>query len=88
MVSVYHSLATERFLTLRYEAAGIPEYWLIDPQRERAEFYQLDEQGRYQFVLPDEEVYHAAQLPGLAFPVDWLWAHPPIVQALRNLNLV
>ncbi len=72
-----------------YEAAGIPEYWLIDPLRERAEFYQLDEQGRYQLVVPDEDgVYHAAQLPGFAFPVDWLWEHPSVLQALKTLGLV
>ena len=29
-----------------YEAAGVREYWLIDPQREQAEFYQLDAQGQ------------------------------------------
>lgn len=33
-----------------YEGAGIPEYWLIDPQTQRAEFYQLDEAGRYQLT--------------------------------------
>lgn len=72
-----------------YESAGIPEYWLIDPEREQAEFYQLDQQGRYQLVSPDEEGrYHAAQLPGLAFPVEWLWEHPPVVQAIKTLGLV
>ncbi len=72
-----------------YEAAGIPEYWLIDPLRERAEFYQLDEQGCYQLVLPNEDgVYHAAQLPGFAFPVDWLWEQPSVLQALKTLELV
>ena len=30
-----------------YEAAGIPEYWLIDPDRRVAEMYQLGPDGRY-----------------------------------------
>jgi len=38
-----------------YEKAGIPEYWLIDPQREQAEFYRLDARGRYGPVPPDAE---------------------------------
>ncbi len=34
-----------------YEQAGIPEYWLIDPDARRAEFYTLDAEGRYVLVL-------------------------------------
>jgi Uma2 family endonuclease len=25
-----------------YQAAGIPEYWVIDPEAQQADFYQLD----------------------------------------------
>ncbi len=31
---------------LRVRAAGIPEYWLIDPEGEQAEFYVLGRQSR------------------------------------------
>lgn len=34
-----------------YEQAGVPEYWIIDPQKKRAEFYLLDEEGSYQPAL-------------------------------------
>jgi len=72
-----------------YEQAGIPEYWLIDPLRERAEFYQLGKNALYQLVSPDAEgVYHSAQLPGFAIPVDWLWSPPRVLDALRYLNLI
>ncbi|MFH1633152.1 MAG: Uma2 family endonuclease [Chloroflexota bacterium] len=72
-----------------YEQAGIPEYWLIDPLRTRAEFYQLDKQGVYQLASPDAEgVYHSAQLPGFTLPVDWLWSPPRVLDALRYLNLI
>ncbi len=30
-----------------YESAGVPEYWVIDPERQYAEFFQLDESGAY-----------------------------------------
>lgn len=57
-----------------YEAAGIPEYWLLDPEAERAEFYQLDEHGKYQQIAPDpQHVYHSRALPGFWLKTDWLW---------------
>lgn len=30
-----------------YQNAGIPEYWLVDPEHEFITIYQLDDQGRY-----------------------------------------
>jgi Uma2 family endonuclease len=47
-----------------YEAAGIPEYWLIDPIREQAEFYQLGADGIYRPASLDEQGrYHSVVLP-------------------------
>ncbi|MDH7486272.1 MAG: Uma2 family endonuclease [Anaerolineae bacterium] len=72
-----------------YEQAGIPEYWLIDPRREEAEFYQLDAQGRYRLVLSDAEgVYHSRVLGGFRLHVAWLWRPPRVLDALRELGLV
>ena len=72
-----------------YEQAGIPEYWLIDPQRERAEFYQLDEHGRYRLVWPDTEgVYRSKVLEGFWLRVDWLWQPPRVLEVLRELHLI
>ncbi len=60
-----------------YEQAGIPEYWLIDPLREQAEFYQLDAQGRYRMVMPDAEgIYRPVVLPSFWLRVEWLWQEP------------
>src|SRR5579883_2063621 len=42
----------EKFV--EYEAAGVREYWLIDPERRQAEFYRLGEDGRYRFVAVDD----------------------------------
>ncbi|MBD3324776.1 hypothetical protein GF339_09340, partial [candidate division KSB3 bacterium] len=50
--------------------------WLIDPQKERAEFYQLRD-GQYQQVAPDAEGgYRSAVLPGFWLRVEWLWQDP------------
>src|SRR5919198_5125729 len=39
---------------VEYEAAGVREYWLIDPDRELAEFYRLGADARYR-LAPVEE---------------------------------
>jgi Uma2 family endonuclease len=72
-----------------YREAGIPEYWLIDPTLQQAEFYHLDAQGRYQLVPPDGEgIYHSRALPGFWLRVDWLWQEPmpDVVRALLQID--
>ncbi len=72
-----------------YEQAGIREYWLIDPQREQAEFYPLTPEGRYRLTLPDAEgVYRSAVLPGFWLRVAWLWQPSRVLEALRELALI
>ncbi len=59
-----------------YEAGGVPEYWLLDPLTERAEFYQLDANGHYQLVRPQDGVYRSAVVPGFWLREEWLWQEP------------
>lgn len=60
-----------------YERACIPEYWLVDPETQRAEFYQLDAQGRYQLAPLDANgIYQSSVLPGFWLEVAWLWLDP------------
>jgi Uma2 family endonuclease len=60
-----------------YEQAGIPEYWLIDPEMKRAEFYQLGSEGQYHLVAPDAVgAYHSLMLPDFWLRVAWLWQEP------------
>ena len=73
-----------------YEAAGVPEYWIIDPRLQRTEFNQLQD-GKYREVLPDENgFYHSAQLPGLWLKVAWLWQDPlpNLREVLREWKLI
>ncbi len=61
-----------------YETAGVREYWLIDPQREQVEFYQLDTLGRYTLALGGHTGHYTSLvIPGLAIDVQWLWQDPP-----------
>ena len=63
---------------IEYEQAKIPEYWLIDPVRTRAEFYVLNRKGHYQLVEPDEKGnYHSQVVDGFWIHVAWLWQDPP-----------
>lgn len=60
-----------------YEQAGVREYWILDPreQRQRADFFVLDESGRYQPVpIGSDGIYRSGVLPGFWLKVDWLWA--------------
>lgn len=47
------------------ELGGVKECWLIDPDRKEADFYVLDERGRFRLKeLDTEGIYHSTVLPG------------------------
>ena len=78
----------EKFV--EYEAAGIREYWLIDPDRESAEFYELGADGRYRAALVEAgEVYRSKVIEGFFARSEWFWRTPsPTLEALRELKLI
>jgi Uma2 family endonuclease len=60
-----------------YQTNGIREYWIIDPRpgMARADFWILDENGRYQPILIGSDgVYHSAVLPNFKLDVNSLLA--------------
>jgi Uma2 family endonuclease len=79
----------EKFV--EYEAAGVKEYWLIDPLRQQAEFYQLEDQGVYRAAALDADgSYHSIMLPGFWLRVTWLWQKPlpPLLSVLKELGVI
>jgi hypothetical protein len=68
-----------------YQAAGVREYWILDPRpgRERTDFYVLDDRARYRPIPPDSDGhYHSTVLPGFWLQVDWVTStEPPDVLA-------
>lgn len=40
---------------LEYQAAGVKEYWIVDPLNQLIEAYELDEVGNYRLIEPDEK---------------------------------
>jgi Uma2 family endonuclease len=77
----------EKFV--EYEAAGIKEYWLIDPERKQAEFYRLQSDGFYRLADISDGVFHSEILPGFFLRVEWLWRkNLQTIEALKELNLI
>lgn len=76
----------EKFV--EYEAAGVREYWLVDPQRGDAAFYVLEEDGLFRLHYPDQAgLYHSRALPRLKLPVSLLSEHP-IPNTITAVKLV
>ncbi len=73
-----------------YEAAGVREYWLIDPDDKRADFYVLGDDGRYDRRRPEGGRYRSGVLSGFELKLEWLWAEPlpPVLSVLKELKLI
>ena len=70
-----------------YEAAGIPEYWVIDSREghERADFFVLRD-GRYDIVQPEDGIYRSAIIEGFWLKLEWLWdPEPRVAKALEEV---
>lgn len=70
-----------------YEAGGVREYWIIDTEARRADFFVLDAEGRYQRASPDAEgKYTSAVLPVFWVNIGWLWQSPlpPVRSVLKE----
>lgn len=58
-----------------YEASGVGEYWIIDPEEQRALFLVRDAARFIESPAP-EHVFASRVLPGLRLDVRWLWQRP------------
>lgn len=59
-----------------YEQAGVPEYWLIDPERRKVESYRPGADGTYEAAPGDGTTLRADCLPGMRILTEWLWQAP------------
>ena len=83
------SVARDRGIKLRdYAAAGVQEYWLLDPEAEQIEVYDRQPDGTFALLAPDRTGALASRVvPGLRLRPEWLWpgaGRPPdVLVALR-----
>jgi hypothetical protein len=57
-----------------FERAGVPEYWVLDPDAQQAHLWRLGGDGQYQAVVPDAQgVYRSTAIPHLALSLPHLW---------------
>ena len=72
-----------------YQAGGVGEYWILDPDRETAQFFVLTD-GRYVARPAEGGVYPSAVLDGFRLRVDWLWQDPlpPLYDVLADMGLL
>lgn len=73
---------------LEYEAAGVREYWIIDPERQVVDAYVLSAGGRYEGGPHLEGSVQSAVLAGFSVELSWLWDEPPYGVAERALGLI
>ena len=74
-----------------YEAGGVREYWLVDPEARQADFYVLGPDNRYDRRRADAAgIYRSQVVEGLWVRPEWLWQDPlpPVLAVLRELGLL
>ena len=74
-----------------YEMGGVREYWVIDPEEQRADFYVLAADGRYERRRTGEDgIYPSEVLTGFRLRESWLWQQPlpKALSALKELGVV
>jgi len=72
-----------------YARGGVREYWLIEPERKQADFYELGPDGHFRPLSVDAAgVFRSSAVPGLWLKAEWLWQSPlPFEAAVRELGL-
>jgi Uma2 family endonuclease len=69
-----------------YAEVGVREYWLINPMRRAAGFFEL-KSGRYKPLAIEDGVVRSRVIDGFFVRIDWLWNEPPFLDALRELGI-
>jgi Uma2 family endonuclease len=85
---------------LEYEAAGVREYWVIDPTSQHVEVYAMDNPSPAEAPQSPRSAYRRLEekdgrlvstvLPGFFLRPVWLWpqARPTLMAALREVGVV
>ncbi len=74
-----------------YEKACVKEYWIIDHERRTANFYGLNNENKFNLLLPDSDTkFESRVIDGLWIKTDWLWQEelPNLMDVLKEWKLV
>ncbi len=73
-----------------YALGGVREYWIIDPDRKTAEFYEIGDDGRYYPVPLCDGEFRSTVVPGFRLNPGWLWEDPlpDSIEVLRDLGVI
>ncbi len=73
---------------LDYQAAGVREYWVVDPTAKRVSACRLDGQSYVQIAPANGRVASTA-VSGFALDPNWLWREPlpTVAEVLRELGI-
>ena len=74
-----------------YEKGGVREYWVIDPEEQRADFHVLAADGRYERGRTNEDgIYRCEVIAGFRLREAWLWQQPlpKALSVLKELGVV
>jgi Uma2 family endonuclease len=89
VVSVLESVERDRKDKFKeYRQGRVPEYWILDPDNQQADFYQLDARYAYRRIVPDRQgVYRSRSVSGFWVNVNWFWHDPlpDVDQILREI---
>jgi Uma2 family endonuclease len=61
---------------LEYEAAGVREYWIVDPFSKQVEAYSRDETGKFKPIAEIDGRIPSVVLGGFHLSSAWLWTTP------------
>jgi Uma2 family endonuclease len=59
-----------------YEAGAVREYWLLDPIFRKTSFYYLGDDGKYQLIKLEHDIFHSMVLPRFQLDTRLLWQKP------------
>jgi Uma2 family endonuclease len=74
-----------------YEMGGVREYWIIDAEKQQADFFVLAADGRYERQRTDAQgVYRSLVVSGFWLNERWFWQEPPpkALGVLRELGVL
>ena len=74
-----------------YENAEVQEYWMLDPHTKKADFYCLNDQGKFERVLADAKgIYRSLAVEDFWVKTEWFWHNPlpDLFDTARELGLI